>query len=333
MRKLRSAKDITSDDLAPDTTPALAGLRCSHPDSTNKSSAIKVIPTGSRLPGLTSTELRLLRQKQQRLATDAASLCKEAEGCADGGTLSIHNALEATLIFAQYEAGTAVCIGADGWILTCAHCFGDTEEELQSSSKRRWLLFYTGLAVQTECIVWDAKRDLALLKIIVIESDAGKKKDGIICSFPFARLALKRPTVKTPIICIGQAGMDDLESSTPAKNNFDFVELSFGKFRGMVAGVDWQDNSEIGAMKHDAWTYWGHSGAPLLVEANGTLIGLHSSWDDQTGMRHGVPLVAIKAFLEQHVELMGSWGDDHRDEAESSSPNHTGEQEVIVISD
>ncbi len=79
------------------------------------------------------------------------------------------------------------------------------------------------------------------------------------------------------------------------------MEVSEGTFRGMVTDADPQDNSEIGTLKHDAWKYWGHSGAPLLREADGTLIGLHSSWDDHTAMRHGVPLIAIKQFLQQKI--------------------------------
>lgn len=67
----------------------------------------------------------------------------------------------------------------------------------------------------------------------------------------------------------------------------------------MIRGADPDNNSEIGSLKHDAWTYWGHSGAPLLKAVDGTLIGLHSSWDDKTAMRHGVPLIEIKHFLHQ----------------------------------
>lgn len=70
----------------------------------------------------------------------------------------------------------------------------------------------------------------------------------------------------------------------------------------MVPGADPNNNSVIGSLKHDAWTYWGHSGAPLLKAVDGTLIGLHSSWDDKTAMRHGVPLIAIKQFLQQQVD-------------------------------
>lgn len=70
---------------------------------------------------------------------------------------------------------------------------------------------------------------------------------------------------------------------------------------------DPHDNFEIGALKHTCWTYWGHSGAPLIhadTRAPGggdfALVGLHSSWDDRTGMRRGVALVAIRAFLREN---------------------------------
>ena len=51
----------------------------------------------------------------------------------------LRNALNATLIFAQYEAGTAVCVSPEGWVLTCSHCFDDDEEEYEAAEKRRWL--------------------------------------------------------------------------------------------------------------------------------------------------------------------------------------------------
>ena len=42
---------------------------------------------------------------------------------------------------------------------------------------------------------------------------------------------------------------------------------------------------------HDAWTYWGHSGAPLVSAEAGPdgwkLVGVHSSWDEGSGMRRG----------------------------------------------
>ncbi|KAE8450526.1 hypothetical protein EG329_006257 [Mollisiaceae sp. DMI_Dod_QoI] len=252
----------------------------------------EIISPGTKLPNLDDAELHLLRKKQERLCLNETATINALPQKA-----SLRNALAATLIFAQYEAGTAVCIDEAGWILTCAHCFGDNEEEYNAANKRKWLLFYNGLAVLGECRVWDIKRDLALLKVVAIESDKGRA----MSTFPFVKLATSTPSTKMPIFCIGQPGRDDLESTSKRKTKYNLVEVSEGRFRGMVPGVDLQDNSEIGTMKHDAWTYWGHSGAPLIAAADGTLIGLHSSWDDKTAMRHGIPQAAIKEFLEKKV--------------------------------
>lgn len=153
---------------------------------------------GATLPGLDSAELSLLRKKQRQLLSNAPA------------TLScllsrkhLRAALEASLIFAQYEAGTAVCIDAAGWVLTCSHCFGDTEEEWRAK-KRKWLLFYTGLAVQVECRVWDC--DLALLKIIAVESGASQKT--AIPVFSFVSLSSSAPSFKTLIVLLAsQAAM------------------------------------------------------------------------------------------------------------------------------
>lgn len=92
-----------------------------------------------------------------------------------------------------------------------------------------------------------------------------------------------------------------MEAPGNQKTRYNLVEVSEGAFRGLVKGVDPHDNSEIGTLRHDAWTYWGHSGAPLLRRIDGTLIGLHSSWDDKTAMMHGVPLVAIEWFVKRHL--------------------------------
>ncbi|ODH50728.1 hypothetical protein GX48_03236 [Paracoccidioides brasiliensis] len=199
----------------------------------------------------------------------------------------------------------AVCIDPAGWVITCAHCFGDTYEDYSTSSRARWLLFYDGQAVLAECRVWD----LALLKIVAAESDAaGAYLDESVAtgaSFQFVTLCPGKSTVKTPIICIGQPGSEDMESATARKTEYNLIVVSRGALRGTIPGADLCDNSEIGTLKHDAWTYWGHSGAPLLQVVDGGLVGLHSSWDGETGMRHGVPLVAIESFLRGCYEVMG----------------------------
>ena len=71
------------------------------------------------------------------------------------------------------------------------------------------------------------------------------------------------------------------------------------KVGGKTAAINYFDNYEIGCLMHDCHTYWGSSGSPLISSA-GKLVGMHSSWDDETGMRHGVPLPAIRRFLQVH---------------------------------
>ena len=248
---------------------------------------------GQSLPGLDSSDLTLLRKKQRQLASTTSltlSYCSN-DPCQQG-------ALNSTLIFVQQDAGTAVCIDPAGWLLTCSHCISDTEGEWEAH-KRKWLLYHDGTAVQAECCVWDLVRDLALLKVVTVESAEGKPGD--VPRFSYVALAADTPSTWTPIFCIGQPGADDLESEVKRKTKYDLVEISEGKYCGMVKGADPQNNADIGSLKHNAWTYWGHSGAPLLRSDDGGLIGLHSSWDENTGMRHGIALVAIKEFLDEYM--------------------------------
>ncbi|KAL5041609.1 hypothetical protein BDW71DRAFT_201259 [Aspergillus fruticulosus] len=278
-------------------------LRSATRKSTNTATPPLIHPSRGALPGLTLAETRLLRKKQERLRAAREALTKDASAYGE----NITNALDATFIFAQAEAGTAVCIHKDGWILTCAHCFGEDEQEWQGN-RYRWVLGYRGLAVQIECHIWDERRDLALARVVCVELEEEIESDmrDAAFTFAFASVPIPGPSVtspapdQTPIVCIGQPGSDDLESSTPRKTGYDLLEISEGRLKGLIPGADPQNNSAIGALKHDAWTYWGHSGAPLVCMRSGVLLGLHSSWDDSTATRHGVPLVAMQAFLDVH---------------------------------
>ncbi|KAF7516682.1 hypothetical protein PCG10_002010 [Penicillium crustosum] len=254
-----------------------------------------IIRSLARLPGLNGRDLRILRKKQNRLRESAFLTAKTTLDVSS----HVARGLASTLIFAQHEAGTAVCIDSRGWILTCAHCFGEIPEGWKAE-RLKWLLYYNGLAVQVECRVWDERRDLALAKIVRVEVLDEQCRGSVNPIFTCVPVAESLSTC-SPIFCIGQPGADDLESDSPCKTAYDLIELSRGRLCGMVAGADPQDNSDIGTLKHNAWTYWGHSGAPLLRRSDGALLGLHSSWDDATAMRHGVPLVAIRAFLREHL--------------------------------
>ena len=66
----------------------------------------------------------------------------------------------------------------------------------------------------------------------------------------------------------------------------------------LAAGSVWVDRS----LMDDCWTYWGHSGAPLIDAKSGEVVGLHSSWDDETGMRRGVAWEALHEFVEEWCE-------------------------------
>lgn len=181
-----------------------------------------------------------------------------------------------------------------GWVLTCAHCFADTLTEYASlNSKTKWLLYYDSTAVQVECRFWDCRRDLALCKITGVEmemlpSSPSPSNHQTVPRFNFLQSTPVGTKLKvgTDLICIGQPGAEDLESSLPnKKTKYNLFEISTGTFRGMVKGADPQVNEEIGSLKHDCWTYWGHSGAPLVILEKGELVGVHSSWDDETCMR------------------------------------------------
>jgi len=254
-------------------------------------------PLTSKQSGLSSAELRILYRKHNWLRTHNIHipLHKHAP--------SVIQAIEATLVFAQEEAGTAVCISQEGLLLTCSHCVAETEEEL-TSSKVKWLLFASGQVVKADCVAWDPKRDIALLRIVAAQRDhqssttiGSSTQHSFI--FPSITLSPNSPATNTLLLCIGHPGSEDLECGTPGqKTDYDVLHVSKGAFHGYALGQDPHDNSEIGALMHDCWTYWGHSGAPLVERDTGNLVGLHSSWDDQTGMRRGVGWDALRAFLQ-----------------------------------
>ncbi|KAK1597160.1 AT hook domain-containing protein family protein [Colletotrichum navitas] len=213
----------------------------------------------------------------------------------------------ATLVFAQEEAGTAVCISPSGILLTCSHCVAETADDFDSS-RTHWLLFASGQAVGAEPLAWDDKRDLALLRVVAAQPTPPLPSTTAPpppATFPFVTPSPTPPPLQTRLVCVGHPGSEDLEAADPGTEiGYDVLHLSTGTFRGCAEGQDPQDNSEIGALMHTCWTYWGHSGAPLLERRTGMLVGLHSSWDDETGMRRGIAWEAIVGFLEENKRFV-----------------------------
>lgn len=294
-RKLLVEQAQTRVEPCTGTSPQRLGNDNSHP------SRPPVIPLPTRLlPSYTKLPKKdhaLLLLKQARL--QASSPSSRGAGAATS----------ATLIFAQAEAGTAVCIDPSGLLLTCAHCIAETEAELDLS-KPHHLLFASGTVVTARCTAWDPKRDLALLQITAAQLPPAGDEPGAGPSrwqFPAIGIADRPPQVCTKLLCIGQPGSEDLEcEEAGVETGYEVLCVSVGQFRGYAEGQDVQDNEEIGALMHSCWTYWGHSGAPLverITRVEKRLVGLHSSWDDETGMRRGVGVEAIRAFLEGKVNL------------------------------
>ncbi|KAJ1570118.1 hypothetical protein HK096_009957 [Nowakowskiella sp. JEL0078] len=213
---------------------------------------------------------KLALEKSKEIKQRHDFYLQQADGSGDNNlSLELRQSFEACVIFAQYEAGSVE---------------DDDEVEMDLKGQLRSIIFFSGLVCTAECIAFDSKRDCALLKI--------HSREG---NFPFATISSESPKKDFPIVCVGQPGRDDLESEEDVKTGYPLISISRGSVRGYKKG-DRQDNFEIGKLKHDAWTYWGHSGAPLF-SLDGYVVGMHSSWDDKTAMRHAVPQEAIKDFL------------------------------------
>ncbi|KAF2792780.1 trypsin-like serine protease [Melanomma pulvis-pyrius CBS 109.77] len=296
---------------SPSSIPVDSITTESTTEVTQKPSSIAILPSklASQLPGLTKKGVKLLQFKQQQLQSPISQIHQLPDFCdpKDSAYPWLKEAVDATLVFAQEEAGTAVCISTEGLILTCSHCVAECPEELDMD-KIWWLIFASGQIVQAKTVKWDAQRDLALLRIIAAQSPLSSPPHHSLASpslanlshlsFPHSTLASSPPKPHTRLLCVGHPGSEDLEvSHSGVQTGYDVLHLSTGRFRGYAKGQDVQDNSEIGALMHDCWTYWGHSGAPLVEMGGGGLVGVHSSWDDESGMRRGVGWVAIREFL------------------------------------
>ncbi|KAF4994117.1 hypothetical protein FGRMN_6032 [Fusarium graminum] len=250
------------------------------------------------LPGFSIYSLPLptedhdaLRSKRTWLVSHTIPLPQDVLRSLTLNPSTYRNPVDATYIFAKAEAGTAVCISPDGVLLTCAHCIAETLSELTTTSSHI-LVSSSGNVVSAILLAWDQARDLALL--LISQAEAPERP------FPHARIAHSPPKFNTKLLCIGHPGSEDLEASrSGVKTDYDTLVLSEGTFRGLAKDQDPQNNGDIGALQHSCWTYWGHSGAGLFDRKTGTLVGVHSSWDEKTGMRRGVPLEAVVAFLEE----------------------------------
>ena len=117
------------------------------------------------------------------------------------------------------------------------------------------------------------------------------------------------------LFCIGYPNDTNCESKFPSKMCFEprGWYLSVGKYNEeheerdeWLGGQFFKKNftniafNLYPGLMHTCWTYWGHSGAPIFNE-KGKLVSLHNSWNDETGMRHGVSQTIIGEFLKKNL--------------------------------
>ncbi|KAF3904592.1 hypothetical protein ABW21_db0203602 [Orbilia brochopaga] len=301
----RSTRNLVKKSIEPATiAPAIP-----TPAASNLPYNITTLPPSSslttKLTGLPKRDLTLLQHKQRLLQQQTSATSSSWSSL----TAVQQAALSATLVFAQSEAGTAFCISPTGVLLTCSHCVAEVEDGAVVSVEDigvKYLLFADGRVVAARCIAYDGIRDLALLQITAAQpaltSSPSLLSGGSIHEnnvFPYLKISPTAPNVPLRLFCIGHPGSEDLESATPRKTNYDILHISTGRYRGVAEHANVHDNSTIGALMHDCWTYWGHSGAPLCRGKDGVVVGVHSSWDEGCGMRRGIHWAAITGFLEE----------------------------------
>ncbi|MCO5168639.1 MAG: trypsin-like peptidase domain-containing protein [Planctomycetes bacterium] len=186
-----------------------------------------------------------------------------------------------------------------GLVLTCAHNLfpqgvdvDDPRLEALMSLPGIPVEFPDGTVMRGHCKAVDRARDLALLELVSPRASLlFGEREAVAAArrLPFVRLAAQDPARGAWLACIG----------TPSERTAEHGEfhVSTGRALGQA------DGAGPARLVHDAWTFWGHSGAPLLDEG-GRLVGVHASWDARRGTRRAVPVSAVREWLrERGVDL------------------------------
>jgi len=99
---------------------------------------IEILPNTltSAKTGLSRKEIATLNSKLQTLLSSPSQADNSITKLLKRGK-NLAAAACATLVFAQHEAGTAVCIAALGLVLTCAHCVAESQEEYTAANQTR----------------------------------------------------------------------------------------------------------------------------------------------------------------------------------------------------
>ncbi|MBP8811940.1 MAG: trypsin-like peptidase domain-containing protein [Kofleriaceae bacterium] len=204
-------------------------------------------------------------------ATDNPHLAKVDAAIADPAWRAAIRAVQPAVV--SLGGGTGVNLAPTGRIVTAAHVVDEV-------GRRLTVRFPDGQEFPGVCTRLDAALDLAVVEL-----------EGAT-DLPTAALAAAPPRPGDDVVVIGQPGRHHPDGTATGYARW---HVSVGAVRGYRAGRR-DGEQHLGRTKHDAWTYWGHSGSPLFDRA-GAIVALHNSWDSRTAMRHAVTWEALTGFL------------------------------------
>jgi hypothetical protein len=283
----------------------------------------------NNLQSSTMNSLRVQRLRKNKRRKQNSDDDNKGEATVEGGAkamrenplkLGVRPALEAAVHI--IPSGSGVHLGR-GLILTCAHCVthdddadgsedededdddnDDNDNDEMKIGRAVELVNAKGQTFGSICIDACSSTDLALLQI---------EKETLETLTLNSLDVAKRGDDKngTDIFALGNPCDIDLEVSTKddqgqtkrSKNGFFPFHFSEGKLEKKIS-KEKAIKYGLGRQIHSAWTYWGHSGCPLVAsikKGDNTfsicIVGIHNSWDDRNGNRHGVRLDDIWSFI------------------------------------
>jgi S1-C subfamily serine protease len=211
--------------------------------------------------------------------------------------------LDACVHVVSEEFGSGFHLG-DGVIVTCAHVVSHNDDSDDIVPDRigrcKMFIFRDGKWVIARCFACDERGDVALLRIV------HRSSDSQLASCTVAPQSDENAHKGKTVIAVGNPGTIYDATHTPP-----LFLSSHGKILANNASVLADINEDgLGPIKHNAYTYWGHSGSPLF-DAGGLVVAMHNSWDEtesvhiafgrgtfRTGMRRGVSSQRIMQFIQ-----------------------------------
>uniref|UniRef100_A0A7M6DKX4 Uncharacterized protein n=1 Tax=Clytia hemisphaerica TaxID=252671 RepID=A0A7M6DKX4_9CNID len=244
-----------------------------------------------------------IKRKKRKLRGRQVNMAPEVDVSASFKQAA-RNALQASVHIIPSGSGVFI---SDTVILTCAHCIDHDDDDDEGKyvfpktrlNRIKEIVTPHRQTVGAKCIGYDESADLALLKIL-------QTSKSPVIEHTFLKVSDAEPE---QVFAIGNPYDIDLETDLKHQpTGFTPFWFSGGEYESVMKKAS---KRGLGRLKHSCWTYWGHSGCPLIAmeEKDGgihepLLTGIHNSWDDRNAQRHGVPLEEVKSFLTKNAHFL-----------------------------